>query len=251
MQIIDASCGVGPWSSRQRLQPWRPEEMLRELDHCGIDRALVYANSAAHSGGWTPDGNRYVLEQAAAEPRFIPAMILAPQSLECGSEHDQFNLLAANDVRAVWLRPQKSGQAHGIWPWLIGNICEHCSARRLPVFMDVDTLDPNEIHQICAAFPDLRLVLVGNFYSDNFWLFRLLELHQCVHVCLAHFYIAPFGPGDFVRRFGAGRLLFGSGLPHFSPGGMLAHVRYADIGEDEKAMIFGATLERLMQEVAI
>ncbi len=249
MHIIDAACGIGPWSKRQRLQPWRPEEILRELDHFGIDRALVYANSAAHSGGWAPDGNRYVLEQAAAQPRFIPAMTLAPHSLERGGELDQFRMLADHDVRAVWLRPQAAGQAHGIWPWLIGDICAYCSARRLPVFMDVDSLTPNDLHQFCAAFPELRLVLTGNSYSDNFWLFRLLELHPGLHVCLAHFHIPPLGPGDFVRRFGAGRLLFGSGLPLFTPGGMLAHVQYADITDAEKAMIFGGNLERLMQEV--
>jgi predicted TIM-barrel fold metal-dependent hydrolase len=50
-----------------------------------------------------------------------------------------------------------------------------------------------------------------------------------------------------VGRFGPERLLFGTNIPTFSPGGAIAAVTYADISDDAKSLIAGGNLRRLLE----
>jgi hypothetical protein len=50
-----------------------------------------------------------------------------------------------------------------------------------------------------------------------------------------------------VAVLGAGRVLFGSDAPGRSYAAQLAKVRYADIGEDERALILGGNAARLLE----
>ena len=81
------------------------------------------------------------------------------------------------------------------------------------------------------------------------WLYPLLRHVPELRVCYGHYYIPSGGIERFVRHFGAGRLLFGSGLPVTTPGGLLGYVLYADLPQEEKALILGGNLEALMAEV--
>jgi predicted TIM-barrel fold metal-dependent hydrolase len=48
---------------------------------------------------------------------------------------------------------------------------------------------------------------------------------------------------------GAERLLFGSGLPAASPGPAIAALQYAFVADEQRAMIAGENLSRLLEEV--
>ena len=78
-------------------------------------------------------------------------------------------------------------------------------------------------------------------------------LAQCpeLRVCLAPRCITPLGIERFVARFGAARLLFGSGLPESSPGGLIGYVMYSDISDDDKAAILAGNVETLLREVEL
>jgi predicted TIM-barrel fold metal-dependent hydrolase len=53
---------------------------------------------------------------------------------------------------------------------------------------------------------------------------------------------------EIAQRFGARRLLFGSGLPVFEPGSAVAMVTYAELPQDQKQMIAGGNLESLLEQ---
>jgi len=46
-------------------------------------------------------------------------------------------------------------------------------------------------------------------------------------------------------RFGADRLVFGTGLPFRDPGAAISRITYAQISDHEKTLIAGETLRRL------
>ena len=50
-------------------------------------------------------------------------------------------------------------------------------------------------------------------------------------------------------RFGAKHIVYGGGLPFFSPGGPRFQVTYADISPEQKRSIAGGTLKNLLDEV--
>ena len=59
------------------------------------------------------------------------------------------------------------------------------------------------------------------------------------------------GPARFARHLPVERLLFGSGLPFFSPGGMITHVTYSGLPESDQQKILAGNLERLISEVRL
>ena len=56
---------------------------------------------------------------------------------------------------------------------------------------------------------------------------------------------------DITERWGAGRLLFGTNLPVYDPGGVIACLASAEIGEAERAAVAGGTLRQLLSEACL
>lgn len=254
MEIIDCFCGVGPWATRDRILPYQPADILALMDHCGISKALVYHNSIKFSGQ-APDCNRAVADLGRTNPRFIPAFILGLHPHQGTAKLDDYlAAMQAAGAKALWIqlpfthRRQSDRIYHR---WLIGDWLRACAKKRIPVIYHAEDENADVMHTICAEFPELRMILTGVMYGGDNYLYPLLRQHRQLRVCLGHVYIPSGNPDRFLQHFPADRLLFGSGLPEFSPGGMLAHVQYADIPEADKALILGGNLQRLMEEVRL
>jgi predicted TIM-barrel fold metal-dependent hydrolase len=249
MIILDAYCGVGPWSTRDKLLPYRPEEMLTLMDHFGIEQALVYSNSAV-SLGQPPGVNDFAIKASRISERFIPALALVP-NVHTGypTPDDYLAVMRSIDARAAWLFVQ--GTVRGLWRWHVGELLDMLVEHNIPLFLLADQCPPDALDMLMHETPELRVVLCGVGYIGDSWLYPLLQRHPGLHVCLGHFYVPPGDPERFVNHFGASRLIFGSGLPHFSPGGIIGHIMYAGISDDDKEAIFAGNLRRLLEEVAI
>lgn len=252
MKIIDAYCGTGPWMYRDKIQPSDPAETLEIMDHCGIDSALAFSNLAAHTMNESVDSNACTAEIARQYPRFIPAFVITNRPYDDSRKvEDYLPEMRACNARGAWLCPQNNRQVTGMWTWTTDPIFEFCSSYRIPLFLSIEATDPNRVNEICRDFPDLILVLTNLAYNSDNWLYPLLRRHALLHVCCGPTYIPPLGPQRFVRHFGSYRLIFGSGLPHFGPGGLIGHVMYAEIPDTDKAQILGGNIERLMAEVQL
>lgn len=244
MEILDAFCGIGPWQKRDRLLPWKPDETLKLMDHFGIARALTHANFTS-GGGNALHGNRYLAEQAAREPRFMPAFSITPYPhVDEPGIPDFLASMRAAGAKAVWFLPQAGLPVREVY----GELLETCVARRLPVLLNREIISPAEIAVLLRDWPGLRLILMGCSYTEDSWLFPLLKRHAMLRVCVGQFYIPADAPHRFLRQFSADRLLFGSGLPFFSPGGLLAHLFYARITDDQREAILGGNLRTLLEE---
>jgi predicted TIM-barrel fold metal-dependent hydrolase len=244
MEIIDAFCGIGPWQKRDRLLPWKPDDILGLMDHFGIARALTHANFTS-GGGNALHGNAILAEAAAREPRFMPAFAITPYPhADEPSIPDFLAAMRAAGSRAVWFMPQ----AHLPVREMYGELLETCVARRLPVLLNRDTTTPADVATFLRDWPGLRLVLVGCSYMEDQWLFPLLKRHGELRLCVGQYYIPADSPHRFLREFPAERLVFGSGLPFFSPGGLLANLFYADITDAEREAILGGNIRTLLEE---
>ncbi|OGV74780.1 MAG: hypothetical protein A2269_04505 [Lentisphaerae bacterium RIFOXYA12_FULL_60_10] len=248
MKFLDAFCGIGPWMHRDRLLPYQPHEILGLLDHFGIDQALVHSNFSA-DGGNAEWGNERLIDACnQSGGRFLPCLSLRPNPHRDECTMDGYlDLMRSCGSRSLWLVPSNLA----LWPWFFEEMATACIRHRIPVFFHRDMTNPEQLHQFCQTFPGLRIVLVGVGYGDDWWLYPLLRRFENLHVCLGHFYIPSHGPMRFLDHFKANRLIFGSGLPHFSPGGLVAHLMYADISGADRALIAGNTMEHLLNEVTL
>jgi len=243
--IIDAHCGIGPWRDRDSLLPYTPQQMLEIMDYYEIVSAIVHANIMA-SYGSVEDGQTIVRDAHACSPRFLPAFTFDPSPFRPCAELVLAEARRQNISGAIWcvnpvgLRPS---------PWFYADIYACCTDHRLPFFIETASFTPDEIHALCSAFPLLRVVLTGLDYRVEEWLYPLLREHAELRACCAPVFITPRGIERFVANFGSERLLFGSGLPHCSPGGLIGYIRYAEVTDEDKRNIFSGNMERLLQEV--
>jgi predicted TIM-barrel fold metal-dependent hydrolase len=139
-------------------------------------------------------------------------------------------------------------QAHLPVREMYGELLETCVARRLPVLLNRDTTTPADVATFLRDWPGLRLVLAGCSYMEDQWLYPLLKRHGELRLCVGQYYIPADSPHRFLREFPAERLVFGSGLPFFSPGGLLANLFYADISDAEREAILGGNIRTLLEE---
>lgn len=247
MEIIDAYCGIGPWQKRDRLLPWRPEETLGLMDHFGITRALVHSNFTS-GGGNALHGNRILAEQARQEPRFLPAFSLTPYPhADEPSIADGLTAMKAAGSRALWFMPVAYHPAREVY----GELLDACVTHRLPVLLNRDITTPADVAALLREWPGLRMILCGVSYSEDAWLFPLLKRHEQLRVCVGQYYIPADSPHRFLREFPAERLIFGSGHPFFSPGGLLANLFYADIPDAQREAILGGNIRAMMEEASL
>jgi predicted TIM-barrel fold metal-dependent hydrolase len=57
------------------------------------------------------------------------------------------------------------------------------------------------------------------------------------------------GIEDVCEKFGAGRLLFGTGAPKYAGSGAVGMITYAGISDAEKRMIASGNLERILESI--
>ena len=107
------------------------------------------------------------------------------------------------------------------------------------------SLSPKAVEGLAARHKHVPFVLSGANYRDYYELIGLMAKADHVYMEIS-MYQRVEGTRDLMARFGAGRILLGSGYGLFYPGIGLAKVRTARIPEEAKAQILGKNAEHLV-----
>ena len=75
----------------------------------------------------------------------------------------------------------------------------------------------------------------------------LLENYRGVHFEVSSFW-PPEGVRDLARKYGADRILYGSGFPRYNHGNMMAAIRNLELDEADKRLVASGNLERILSE---
>ena len=244
MDFFDCNCMVGRWGQPLPGQFHSAEDLERELERCGIARALAFHALAKELD--PAMGNAALARDLSGRERLAPCWVVIPHHTgEMPPPEELCDRIAAQGVRAVRLFPQ--AHSYPLREWCCGELLAALERRRIPVLLDHDQTSWDEVAELCEAHPDLRLVLLRVNYRAHRSLYPLFARCPNLHVEIGLF-VAHNSIEDCARRFGAERMLFGSALPHFTPGGPIANIMYSQISDQEKALIAGGNLRRLLGE---
>ena len=117
--------------------------------------------------------------------------------------------------------------------------------RRIPLFVR-SSLD--KVAQLLASFPEL-VVVTGSQGSNPLDRYAWPLIERYPHLIFeSSGYLVDGGIEEFVKRYSASRLLFGSGYPDNSSGAAMLTLAHAEIGSEERQAIAGDNLERLLAE---
>jgi|YNPNPStandDraft_1061719.scaffolds.fasta_scaffold50257_1 hypothetical protein len=244
LTLFDVNCTLGSWMTGGPALA-NAAEVLAEMDRLGVAKALVRHTC----GGYyhAPEGNAFLMEQLTGQGRLVPCWAgLPPVTGELGALQDWLSDLSAHDVRAVCLYPASNGYPLTVWQCdaLLGPLAE----RSYLLLLELAETNWEALHTICGAYPRLKVVLLSTGYRVLRPLYALLEAHPNLYVdtsILSNFMVLE----EMAARFGADRLLFGTGAPRYEGAGSITALRYAALSEIERQAIAGGNLERLLGEV--
>jgi predicted TIM-barrel fold metal-dependent hydrolase len=136
-------------------------------------------------------------------------------------------------------------------PWCSGALLPALADSRLPLVVWHTEVSWEEIRTICESYPALPVIVEGTpkkiLYHSRLY-YALLERCPNLHLEL-HNLVSYLGVEDIVKRFGGGRLVFGSYMPVFDPNAALMQVTHARISDEDKARIAHGNLAELIAGV--
>jgi hypothetical protein len=236
--VFDANVRVGHRHDEPSPAPDRAA-LLAEMDRHGVARAVIYH---AQTEEISPlDGNGFLEAWLNEDGRLVPQWSVLPTAASLAQIHA---LQAQGRVSSVRL--------HETWPaglpfrpWAYGDLLAWLSDQRIPVWISLLTIDPDDLVTTLAAFPDLVTVLVGAHYVHHLWVRPLLKTLPNAHLELSRY--EPIGEIEALcRQFGAERFVYGSWYPRYAMGPMLFYLHHTALPAEELALICAGNLERIL-----
>jgi len=157
--------------------------------------------------------------------------------------------MAKNNIAAIYFDPK----SHRFVPnrISIGAYLAVAQERKIPVILHSRYgITMETLANIMEIYPDLTVL----FGDTDSWpnarrLYPLAYAYKNLYFDLSYV-MDDQGIEDMVGRFGADRLVFGTGFPDRYTGSTMAMLRAAEISDEDRAKIFAGNLERLIgQEV--
>jgi hypothetical protein len=231
-----------------------PGRLVDEMDRLGIAAAMSY-HVLSHEHAPVV-GNGRLLSELQGNPRLLPVWVVMPEHTdELPPPRTLVHEMLDAGVHMARMFPATnlSGHRFSLADWSVGGLLTELAAHRIPLVLDFKLFRRDEppwdsIVDICERHPALPVVLVDVQGRNNRNLYPLLAKLPNLYIETAGLNV-HHGIEDVCRRFGAERLLFGSGYPIRSMGGALLQTRSADIDESEREMIASGNLRRLLGAV--
>lgn len=247
--LFDANVLLGPLPLRPPGAPECRAALLTTLDRFGITHGLVTHTLAKWHDVVT--GNQRLSEEIAGHERLAACWVVLPSGTgEVPAEPVQVAQLLAAGARAARLCPT----AHRLVlePWAVDPLLGALAERRVPLLLDMDNRHWSEerpwafIERTCRTYPTLPLVLLREPQANFRTLFPLLD--RCPNLVVETSYLQGH---DAIRlifeRWGAERLVFGTGVPVWDPALPLTGLTYAGLPPEARAAVGSGTLRHLLE----
>ena len=234
---------------RLLLEGIRPtvDDLTAEMARLHIHSAIVRHRACIDNAPYF--GNHVLGEEAAGHINLLPAWVLTPDGCEPDFDIERTlrNMLSLG-VRIAWMIPKE--HLFSVRPWCSGKMYAALQEARLPLMVEYDQLTADELHEICAAFPTLRLIILNApRLGRSRLLYPLLEQHPCLSLCFGPLLSVHGGFEDLYQQFGQERWVFGTGYPNAEGGAALAGLLYSGLPEEAVRSIASGNIERWLGEV--
>ena len=245
LRFFDCTCEIGPYRHTVYRHARTADELIAEMDWCGIERALVSHTSMRYYEASI--GNRTIVEETNEKPRLEPTWTILPTITgEQPTTETFIRQMRENCIRALRMFPHSHRYFLDEATW--GDQLAHYVERRIPVFVK-DSLD--NIAGLLRVFPNLTLITGSQGFNPiDRYAWPLIERYPNLHYETSC-YIVDGAIEEFHQRFGSGRLLFGTGYPDNALGGSILRLLHADIPDKDKCAIASGNLESLLSKAEL
>jgi predicted TIM-barrel fold metal-dependent hydrolase len=243
MEYFDSNAMVGALGGGPEGVGLSPAALLDEMAHYGIANALVSSTAAVEYNA--REGNRALAREIEPYPNLFPLYALTPE----GGAFDAAASLLRDRPFAALLLPDRDHHNFSLAEWCAGPLLAGLEQRGIPVFLRTPLVNWQDVEAMLQAHPRLAVVLTHTGYRADRYIYPLVRRFSrlFIETCM---YVGHRQLEEFARRFGAGRLLFGTNLPYYTPGAAVSVLAYTRLGDDERARVAGLNLRTLLEEQA-
>jgi predicted TIM-barrel fold metal-dependent hydrolase len=243
------------------------DRLLRHLDSLGIARAVCFAPFAFEVGGDLRRANEWLLEQIKRRPELVPFATVNPVHPDAVAV---LEAMAEAGVRGCKIHPSVDvydlvdSRARDFYTAAAerGILLDfHVGAHGSPLALS----DPVKLDTILWEYSTLRLVLEhagGRLYYETAIAIAANHSGERPRAFIgitsvlereANFlwYLGPERVRELIEGVGAGQLVFGLDFPWWTieqNRKAIAALRRIDVPESEQRLVFGGTLDSLLQD---
>ena len=248
MRFIDARCQLGRRGIIREGEPVTMPEIVELLDRCHIEKAVAY-HAIAREGD-VKAGNLELLKDTEGDDRFIRQWVALPHTFgEFMSVDELLEGMKANGVSSIRLFPNSHG--YSLRPYAMGKFFGAMAEHKIPVFMTyAESGSDDALYTLLTDYPEVNFIISDVSYREERKLFPILQQCRNLYIGTGN-YVVHGGVKTMCEYFGAERLIFDTGLPTGSATAAVALICYAEISEEEKALIASGNLERILSEVKL
>lgn len=251
--LFDSNCMMGQRLSFKDARFNDAKALLKIMDSKGIDKALVFHSLAKEN--FINEGNLKIAKETENSDRLVPCWVAMPHySGECQSPEDMIKGMAANKAGAVRIFPEYHRVK--LYKWIWHDLFTRLEAGRVPVMVDFSNvnwsqeIDWDGINELCTSFPDLPLILLRQGQVADRYIYYLMDKHKNLFLETSYYQV-NHGFASIVDKFGAERLIFGSGMPVYQPDCPISALLYSGLPEKDIQKIAGQNLENLLKGVCL
>jgi predicted TIM-barrel fold metal-dependent hydrolase len=245
--IIDSYAFLGRWSDWP-IKYTTPEKLVELMNRYGIDKAVISTLNFSDCDG----GNEEVAKAVKMYPnRFIGFCVANPKAGEAVLDELKTAIMKA-DFKGLRLYPADHGYRFDedpAWQLLMEEALKQKLVISIPVRLianfGMPVCPPSEIGKVANRFPEAKIIIDGVNYGEYRETVQVMKKYNNTFFEASCFQYLG-GVEHLVSTFGAGRVLFGTGLPLQYPACGFARIEKAEIAEEEKALIMGENIKKLL-----
>ncbi len=242
MQFFDCNVRIGPISSPPPVPPpYECEEVAGQLTEAGISAALVYHSWAQE---WSAArGNEKLLEEIADYEHLHPCFVALPAATGEMQPPGELAAMARELRGAVRVYPQLHN--FELADWCCQSLLGALADAEVPLIVESAQITWPQLERVLAEYCSLPVIILDAGYRISRRIFALWERHENLY--LEHNTYKPFwGIEDVCARFGPQRLIFGTNFPVHTLGSAISPLTYSELSNEDKQLIAGGNLRRLL-----
>jgi hypothetical protein len=242
--LFDVQAGFGGLTPGSR-EVFPAEALLAELDRLRIAQALVRIAPEELDKDVALSNRMLYGACEASAGRLVPCPVLVPSAGgDFPPEAEQVAQAVGRGAGAVVLRPTQDNWS--IEEWCGGKLLAALESRGVPALCPQKTVPPADVARLAAAHGRLPLIMIETNYRTHRLMGGLLERFRNVYLSIGSNFTVHGGIEDLAGRYGAQRLLFGTGIPRAEPMMAVTQLLYADLSDADKGLIGSENYSRLL-----
>ncbi len=244
LTFFDSNAFLGRHTNPYTESPFRAEHAVSLLGaQVNLSGLLVFHAEAVLYDAL--HGNQTLIDETNERPGLHRVWVALPEVSADEDEAGKF-LSAMEEHRVAAVRIFPRTHNFTLTNQSLDPLFSLLNGRAFPVFANQEEISWDEVIYLLRSFPRLPFVLTNVGYRLGRYVDPLMRCYPTFHLELSRYQVHR-GLEDLCRKFGSERLLFGSGLPVFSPEPVMAMVMSAQIGLHDKQNIAEANLRRLLR----